>query len=135
MGGILGARHSAEQASIQSRDRTFDVIVFDEMRRLALWALLGSLALVALLFALTLPAFDPVSDVSRATLRLGVYCRSLNVGDAWSPQHAEREKIHSALEIDGGVQTYLLTNGGVSRCDVVYDPATGKIRSLLYHAD
>ncbi len=105
------------------------------MRRFAVWALPGALPFAVLLLAVALPGCNPVGDVSRDTLRLGVYCRSLNVGDAWSPQHAEHEKIRSALEVDGGVQTYLLTNGGVSRCDVGYDSATGKIRSLVYHAD
>ena len=105
------------------------------MHRFPVWASLATLPFAALLLAMALPGCDPAGDVSRDTLRLGAYCRSLNVGDAWSPQHAEHEKIRSALEVDGGVQTYLLTNGGVSRCDVGYDPATGKIRSRVYHAD
>lgn len=105
------------------------------MRRFPVRASLATLPFTALLLAVALPGCDPAGDVSRNTLRLGVYCRSLNVGDAWSPQHAEHEKIHSTLEVDGGVRTYLLTNGGVSRCEVVHDPATGKILSTVYHAD
>ncbi len=105
------------------------------MRRFAEWALPRALPWAALLLALALPACDPVREASNDTLRLGDYCRSLNVGDAWSPQHAESRKIHFTLEASGGKQIYLLTNGGVSRCDVEYDPATQKIRSRVYHPD
>lgn len=105
------------------------------MRRVAVRALAGTLPFAALLLALALPACDPGSDLAKDTLRLGDYCRSLHAGDTWSPQHAKQRKIQSALEVRGGVQTYLLTNGGVSRCDVEYDPATEKIRALLYHPD
>jgi hypothetical protein len=112
-----------------------NLVAFEGMYRFAEWASPEALLLGALLLALTVPACDPGRDLAKNTLQLGDYCRSLKVGDMWSPQDARPRKIQLALEVNGGVQTYVLTNGGVSRCDVEYDPASRKIRALLYHPD
>jgi hypothetical protein len=87
--------------------------------------------LIVILLAATGCKQDAVSDVGRATLALGDYCRSLELPRPCAPRDFENRGFRWS-ETAG---VFTLTNRGVSTCTIVKSKSTGTCQMISYQPD